>query len=240
VLSARTAASPDGRWRALLGRVCERCVGELDADHASIGVATGPSQLTPGAATSESAASLEDFAFTVGEGPCFDAMREHVPVVVGDVTTDDSLARWPAWSGAAADHHIRAATALPIEAGAITAGVLSVYARSAWHPDGRQLAVARRLVDLALLVLLDMALSVTGPGDPDAYPDGRPDELAVLLRADVHRAAGMVMAQAGVSIDQALARLRAHAFAVGRPLPDVAADVLARRLRFDTETDSAQ
>jgi hypothetical protein len=221
-------------------RLCERCLADLGVDHASIGVATGPAQLTPGAATSGAAAAVEEFAFTVGEGPCFDAMREHLPVVVPDLTTGDSLARWPGWSGAAAEHHIRAATALPIEAGAITAGVLSVYSASPWQPTVRQLAAARRLVEMALLVLLDMAVGATEPGDVDAGPDGWDDELAVLLRAEVHRAAGMVMAQADVPIDQALARLRAYAFAAGRPLPEVAADVLARRLRFDREPDSAQ
>jgi hypothetical protein len=237
---ASPPASPDGRWHTLLRRICARCVEEVGVDYAAIGIATGPAQLAAGAATSPAAAELEEYAFTVGEGPCFDAMREHVPIIAADLTAADVVARWPAWSGAAADSRIRSATALPIEAGAITAGVLSVYSRSVWHPDARQVEVAHRLVDLALLVLLDMAVSVVHPPDVDAVYDQRTDELAVLLRADIHRAAGMVMAQAEIPIDQALARLRAHAFASGRPLPDVAADVLSRRLRFDRDTDSAQ
>jgi hypothetical protein len=42
----------------------------------------------------------------------------------------------------------------------------------------------------------------------------------------------MVSVQAGLALADALAVLRAHAFTSGRPLNDVAGDVVARRLRF--------
>jgi hypothetical protein len=51
-------------------------------------------------------------------------------------------------------------------------------------------------------------------------------------RAEIHQATGMVVAQLGVSAADALARLRAHAFAEQRLLGDVARDVVARRLCF--------
>lgn len=43
----------------------------------------------------------------------------------------------------------------------------------------------------------------------------------------------MVMVQLNVSISEALIRLRAHAYAEGRPLHQVAQDVVDRKLRFD-------
>jgi hypothetical protein len=46
----------------------------------------------------------------------------------------------------------------------------------------------------------------------------------------------MVVAQLGISAADALARLRAHAFAEQRLLSEVARDVVARRLRFTKET----
>ncbi|MFD0630267.1 ANTAR domain-containing protein [Catenulispora yoronensis] len=52
-------------------------------------------------------------------------------------------------------------------------------------------------------------------------------------RAEVHQATGMISVQLGVSLAEALVRLRAHAWAADRLLADVAADVVARRLRFD-------
>jgi hypothetical protein len=66
-----------------------------------------------------------------------------------------------------------------------------------------------------------------------------PGQLAVELEAGtdfqyvVHQAAGMVAAQLEVGVGVALLRLRAHAFAIDRPLAEVARDVVARKLRFD-------
>jgi AmiR/NasT family two-component response regulator len=45
----------------------------------------------------------------------------------------------------------------------------------------------------------------------------------------------MVMIQLGVTIEQAFLLLRARAFSTGRPLNDVAVDVVERRLRFSSE-----
>jgi hypothetical protein len=46
-------------------------------------------------------------------------------------------------------------------------------------------------------------------------------------RTAIHQPAGMVSVQAAVSIGDGLALLRAHSFAEGRPLADVAAGVVA-------------
>ena len=43
----------------------------------------------------------------------------------------------------------------------------------------------------------------------------------------------MISVQLGVSLEEALVRLRAHAFAASTPLDDVAGDVVRRLLRFD-------
>ena len=48
----------------------------------------------------------------------------------------------------------------------------------------------------------------------------------------VHNAAGMVSVQEGISVTEALIRLRAYAFSNDRLLADVAEDVVARRLRL--------
>ena len=48
----------------------------------------------------------------------------------------------------------------------------------------------------------------------------------------VHQAVGMVIAQLGVTSDEALARLREHAARLDRPLLEVAESVISRRLRL--------
>ena len=61
---------------------------------------------------------------------------------------------------------------------------------------------------------------------------------AGLQHPEVHQATGMILVQLGVSAAVALVRLRAYAYAHDRPLRDVAADVVARRLRFDDHAGS--
>jgi len=51
--------------------------------------------------------------------------------------------------------------------------------------------------------------------------------------AEVHQASGMLMVQLGVSIEIALARLRAYAFAQGRPVSEIAREVVAGTLLLE-------
>jgi AmiR/NasT family two-component response regulator len=54
-------------------------------------------------------------------------------------------------------------------------------------------------------------------------------------RAELFQAQGMVMVQLKVSLAEAMARMRAYAYANERRLGDVALDIVARRLRFTPE-----
>ena len=65
--------------------------------------------------------------------------------------------------------------------------------------------------------------------------NGRQSKNAAIVesRLVVHQAAGMISIQADVPVEVALERLQAYAAARGRLVADVAADVVARRLRFD-------
>ena len=83
-------------------------------------------------------------------------------------------------------------------------------------------------VDAAGL-LLDSSSGITGLSGYRPL-DGLSDS-----RAEVYQATGMISVQLGVSLEEALVRLRAHAFAAGAPLDDIAADVVRRLLRFDPE-----
>lgn len=70
------------------------------------------------------------------------------------------------------------------------------------------------------------------PAENGKVPDTSP--LAV-FRAEIHQAAGIVSVQLAVSLSAALARLQSYAEEHQRPLGDIAADVVAHRLRFDPE-----
>ena len=53
----------------------------------------------------------------------------------------------------------------------------------------------------------------------------------------VHQAAGMVMVQLGVTIDEALLRMRATAFAEGLTVDELADAIVQRRRRISKEDD---
>ena len=57
-------------------------------------------------------------------------------------------------------------------------------------------------------------------------------EQPATYRPDVHQATGMISVQLEVSLAEALVRLRARAHAEDRPVAEIAADVLTRRLSF--------
>jgi len=114
------------------------------------------------------------------------------------------------------------------------------------HPDADVLGVltyhqphqAQELLEEAATQFLADAVGVALLKDPDELAPDSGGPWA--NRASVHQATGMVIAQLGVGADDALALLRAHAFAHGWPLTKVAHSVLEGHLDFaasDSDTD---
>ena len=68
----------------------------------------------------------------------------------------------------------------------------------------------------------------------DAAPGALASELepGSGLRTIVHQAAGMLSVQLDLPVVDVLARLRAHAYAQGRPVNDVAQRIINRELRL--------
>jgi AmiR/NasT family two-component response regulator len=54
--------------------------------------------------------------------------------------------------------------------------------------------------------------------------------------AEIHQATGMLAVQLGVGLDEAFVRLRAHADADGRPLRQLAREVVDGHLRLEDST----
>ncbi|HYO19423.1 MAG TPA: ANTAR domain-containing protein [Dermatophilaceae bacterium] len=55
-------------------------------------------------------------------------------------------------------------------------------------------------------------------------------------RLEVYQAQGMLMVDLGVGIGEAMARLRAYAYAEGRALSDVANDIVNGRMTLERDT----
>ncbi|MCH6160223.1 GAF and ANTAR domain-containing protein [Streptomyces marispadix] len=176
--------------------------------------------LTTSAGTTESFWSagatdkaLQDLQLTLGEGPSVDAARHGVLVLEPDLAETPD-ARWPAFAGAAAELGVCALFAFPLRIGAIGLGVLLLHRDSPGSMSNTQIRDALVLTDALTSRLLRL------------FVDGE----FVVLRNTVHQATGMLAVQLGISLDEALVRLRGHAFGSNRPIDEVAADVVAHRL----------
>ena len=195
---------------------------------------TGPAGTV--AATNETAATMEELQFTLGEGPCVDSIRTGRPVLQPDMG-GSGPGRWPGFAAGALEAGICAIFAFPLQVGGIRVGVLDLYRDRAGELSDGELAEALSFADAATTVLLH--LQAQGPADASPA-DGGPGSIPVIEdRAEVHQATGMISVEAGVSLAQALVMLRARAFAAERPIVAVARDVLARTVRF-TNDDHGQ
>ncbi|MEU7814736.1 GAF and ANTAR domain-containing protein [Pseudonocardia sp. NPDC049154] len=227
----------------LARRVCEACVEYLDVDGAAISVLTAEASRRTLWATDETALRLEEIQATLNEGACVEAARSGSPVLVGDLTEAAEQVRWPVFASEVAERTpVRALFALPLRWGAVTIGVMDLYRlRTGTFPLGQwqDLLATAEIAGLLLLgVRTRPGNGVRGDGNGalvvDAEHDGWLSD-GVFGRPEIHQAAGMVLVQLGIGPEEALARMRARAFAEQRLLIDVARDVVERRLVFTEE-----
>ncbi|MEW2529197.1 ANTAR domain-containing protein [Streptomyces sp. NPDC047071] len=159
--------------------------------------------------------TLDDLQYTLGEGPNWDALHTGRTITVPDLASHPQ-SRWPAFTPAAARTPARAIITTPLRMGVTTPGILTGYRTSASpFPPGQ-----RDDIDRFARIALDLLLH-TSAASLDLH------------RAEVHQAAGHLSVRLKVSVDQALLRLRSHAWHHNRPLREVAHDILTRRLTLD-------
>ncbi|MFF0743123.1 ANTAR domain-containing protein [Streptomyces sp. NPDC004111] len=210
-----------------------RCALALGVDGLAVTLVVEDLQGEPVWLSGPRAAALEDLQFTLGEGPGPDAVRTGRLVLDGDLERVPG-GRWPGFLPAAQKLGLRAVFAVPLQIGAILVGSLTCHRDAPGPLADDSLTDVLVLADALTLTLLDSA-----PGAPAGEGTGPPPEAggwlaqdAALYRAEVHQATGMIAVRLAVSPAVALARLRAYAYAAERPILEVAADVVARRLLF--------
>jgi hypothetical protein len=169
---------------------------------------------------------LAELHVTVGEGPYGDALRGSSPVLVADLDAPPSQRRWPLFAPLAVEAGAGAVFGLPLCVGAIRVGVLALHrvAPGRLEPTSLTDSLAFAAISLGLLLNEQAGLPAADSDLADNLP---------LHNPQLHQATGMISAQLDVPMKDAFARLRARAFADQRPLTDLAADVVARRIRFD-------
>lgn len=167
------------------------------------------------AASDAKAAAAQQAEVGFGEGPIHDASRTLEPIIA-TLDTD----RWPHYAPMVSRLGLGSVAAAPLCSEAACVGVLSVFDPS---PPGGS-GVLARLRSAADALTDSLLLDPTG--DPPLFED--PDQLAVL-----HQAAGMLSERSGCGITDALALIRARAFAESTSVETIAERIVHRRLRLD-------
>ncbi|MEU1051448.1 GAF and ANTAR domain-containing protein [Streptomyces sp. NPDC005876] len=211
-------------------RLCEVAVRLLPVTGASASLRSGgvPVRLC---ASDERTGRLVEIQATLGEGPCVQAARTGAPVLARDLTRGADASRWPVYAQQVTAAGVRAVYALPLGTDALCVGTLDLYRDTPGVLTPAELGTARLVAGI-----LTVALMALPREDEHDRADGASWLNGLATGHDeVYQAVGMIMAQLGVGTDEALARLRAHAFAGDRTVREAAQEVLAYRHRFDTE-----
>ena len=203
--------------------LCTAFISALPVEHAAISTLGDPFEIETVCSRDVLAARLDELQLDFGEGPCWQAHATRSAVLLPDLRAPLTAA-WPVVQAAIASHEIRAAYAFPMIVGTLGVGAVDLYASSPDALSSIDVATASTMADAAALHVLRHAMA-------DRDDPFRDDPSS---RRIVHQATGMVIAQLRVPASDALLVIRAHAFASGQSVRDVAAEVVERRLNFSS------
>lgn len=198
-------------------RLCLAFVRIAGGGDGAIVIGVSLSERTLLCATGEAAARFEDAQDLVHEGPSLDAFRTAEPVV--SLSGEDRRRRWPQLAAATASFPVGAVHAIPIQPGPSVMGVFALH-------QGSGAATSLTMPEMQFLT---DAVGTAILGD---LPSPEGESRLWTERDQVSQATGMVVAQLGLDPADALALLRAHAFAHEASVVEVCRWVLQRDLDF--------
>ena len=205
------ARSEDARPAvAALEDLCRELSTDLEILGAAISLTSGQGTAGVVAASDERSRRIDELQFSAGEGPCYDAVRHSRPVLTPDLAAEEG--RWPGYASTAIEAGVAGVFAFPLQVGALCLGVLDVYAVRPGSLSDDQIGAGLACTRRAIEILLDGAPGLGGE---------------IEHRAEIYQAQGMVMAARNIDAAEALARMRAHAFAHGQPLHALALWIVA-------------
>jgi hypothetical protein len=206
----------------LAQRLCTALVRILGLDGGAITVGFAEGERTTLAATDDLAERIEDLQDLLREGPGLDAFRTGEAVVLSRA---DQLRAWPLLVQALGEAHLpELVLGIPMSPQSDVLGAVTLYTSAPEPPP----------VDLAEIAFLADAVGVAILGTFERH-----DSMDLIwgTRDRVNQATGMVVAQLRVRPADAMAVLRAHAFAHGVSVASVADGVVSRTLDFRNDDD---
>lgn len=174
-------------------------------------------------ATDPTIARVDELQLDLGEGPCWDALDAGRPVLEPDLLGSPRR-YWPAFSPALRDQPIAALFAFPMSVGPFRIGAIDLYDVRPRELEEDDVAQVVQFAAVTGRQVLRRALQYTSIEEADLVPPH--------TRRVIHQATGFVIGQLGVAADEAELLIRASAFAEGRPMREIAEELVSRRRRF--------
>lgn len=201
--------------------LCPGFIDSLPVQHVAVSSLGAPFEVETICASDAVAAELDETQLDSGVGPCWRARETAAPVLLPDLR-NGAVSAWPLFLATATRHGISSVYAFPMVVGLLEVGVVNLYATRAHALSDEQVGEAALLANSAGQQILRSALDSV---DDDVTANVSP-------RRFVHQATGMVVAQLRVAPDDALLIIRAHAFASGRTVREVAEAIISRDIDF--------
>lgn len=210
-------------------RLAKACVSVLPAAGAGLCALVHPELRLPIGASDEIAAYVERLQFTYAEGPCLRAYATGRPLVFSAAVIERL---WPELHrDLTAVTPFRAVVSLPLRDGTTRIGALDLYLTKSTVLPPADLADALTIADLVAEALVAARIYTAAAQRADPFGSVSSIHLDPLVpRIQVWKAMGMLNVHWKLTTADALALLRAHAYATERLVDDVAHDVVTRRI----------
>ena len=213
-------------------RLAIACVRVLPVAGAGLSALAHPDLRLPIGASDDVAGYVERLQFTHGEGPCLTAYATGEPQLI---TAGELQQRWP-------ELHRDLTAVTPFRAVACIAITGRVHqdrcSRSlSPEPEGLQSAELENAITVAhcvsvALVAARLFTAAAQQADPLALPHGG-HTAPMAGRVQVWKAMGLLNVHLQITAPDALALLRAHAYASDRLVDDLAHDIVTNRVPLD-------
>lgn len=222
-VAVRAAAAALVRATGPGGDLCRPFLDAFGVSGAAMSTLGGPLGTGAVCASDPLSARRDEIQFDLGEGPCWQAHSTNRPVVESDLATTPPTA-WPAAAAALTEAGVASVAAFPLSYGRLDLGAVDLYSDDRRELTDVEVDQAETLACIAGRAVLTRALDALEAGDDSLFP--------TTFTREVHQASGMVMVQLGVGVDEALLVIRGHAWSSGRPLREIASEIVLRRLDF--------
>ena len=206
----------------LLMLLTDRCIEVLNVSAAGIMLVAPGGELRVMASSSEAMRVLELFELQAQEGPCLDCFGSGLPVVNQDLAAANG--RWPHFAPEALGAGFHSVHALPMRLRGTVIGALNLFHVEPGEMREADVDAAQALADVATIAILQHRAT------SEAQVVNEQLHHALNSRVVIEQAKGMVAEREGLNMEEAFAKLRAHARNHNLRLVDVAHEVIAGTL----------